>query len=460
MRHLAILLIAVSFPAVADELRPGWNRIPGAAGTGCSDGSPFAFYVRRADSNRLLIHLMGGGACWSAETCDPERGPYQRSLAEVPDPAQWRGVFDLDNPENPFAGWSMVFVPYCTADVHLGDRSAEYELPARDGKPASRFTIRHNGWRNMTTSLEWAFAHLPKPRRIFVVGTSAGALGSPIAAALVADRNRGAAIVQLGDGASGYRVVEAAASAAPTAWNLTATLPQWDGLRGQSAETITFEALYLAASRRHPEITFATCDSAEDEVQLSFLKLGGAAEGPLLPRMLRFTGTVAAGVPHFSSYIAGGASHALLPFAPFYTYLSKGVRLRDWVAALADGKPAASVRCADCARPELRFSAQDVALLQRADQLLAAPDRWDPKGSRPCPREPAARLSLDCALERAARDTRAPAAPEDLSYEVGAAADRVRQRLQAWNNAPGRTFAEVKALLAREQARAKASAVP
>jgi hypothetical protein len=118
---------------------------------------------------------MGGGACWSAETCDPESGPYQRSLADVPEPSKWQGIFELDDPENPFAGWSMVFVPYCTADVHLGDRTTEYALPARDGKPASRVTIHHNGWRND----HLAGVGVRPPSRspaIFVVGTSAGSL--------------------------------------------------------------------------------------------------------------------------------------------------------------------------------------------------------------------------------------------------------------------------------------------
>ena len=82
----------------------------------------------------------------------------------------------------------------------------------------------------------------------------------------------------------------------------------------------------------------------------------------------------------------------------------------------------------------------------------------EPK-TRPCPRPRAAGLATAPSSARHATP-RGRAVSEDLSYEVGATTERVRQRLQAWNNAPGRTFAEVKALLARVHARAKGFAGP
>jgi hypothetical protein len=452
-RYMAIAVLAAG-PALAagpPDLRPGWNRVPGATGTQCADGSPYEFYVRPGDPERLLVHLMGGGACWSAETCDPEGGTYVRSLAGLPEPSTWGGMFELDNPENPVAGWTVLFVSYCTGDVHLGDRTAEY---APKDKP--RFTVHHNGWRNLTSALDWTLARLPRLRRAFVTGTSAGGLASPMAAALLAERRPGVAVVQLADSSGGYRSEEP--SAGPAAWNVLGALPAWDGLRGQTAETVSFETLYLVAARRHPEIQFASYDSAEDEVQRFFNKLRDGRAGPLLPRILQAQGTIAAAVPRFASYVAGGMSHGALPWPWFYAYTVGGVRLRDWVAALAEGKPVSSVRCPSCARPELHFTADDIALLDRADQLLAAPERWTRDEPRPCPADAAAALGLGCAVERAARGGHAHAAVEDLRYEVGPIADDVRlgQRLRAWNNAAGRSFAEVKALLARERERARA----
>jgi hypothetical protein len=47
----------------------------GSAGFGppmCGDGTPFCFYVSRSRSNtdKLLVEIMGGGACWDEETCN------------------------------------------------------------------------------------------------------------------------------------------------------------------------------------------------------------------------------------------------------------------------------------------------------------------------------------------------------------------------------------------------------
>lgn len=51
----------------------------GAAGFGppmCGDGTAFCFYVSRSRSNtdNLLVEIMGGGACWDADTCDYNSG--------------------------------------------------------------------------------------------------------------------------------------------------------------------------------------------------------------------------------------------------------------------------------------------------------------------------------------------------------------------------------------------------
>lgn len=47
----------------------------GAAGFGppmCGDGTAFCFFVSRSRSNneKLLVEIMGGGACWDEDTCN------------------------------------------------------------------------------------------------------------------------------------------------------------------------------------------------------------------------------------------------------------------------------------------------------------------------------------------------------------------------------------------------------
>ena len=93
--------------------------------------------------------LQGGGACFSAETCGPGSETFTRNLAigEAPD---FGGIFDETNPENPLAGHSIVYVPYCTGDVHLGDRVTEY---------SDTVTIDHNGFPNARKGLDTVLAN-------------------------------------------------------------------------------------------------------------------------------------------------------------------------------------------------------------------------------------------------------------------------------------------------------------
>ena len=55
-----------------------WTMIEPGGATACSDGSPYRFYVKPGESDRLFVFLNGGGACWTGETCDSqsERATY------------------------------------------------------------------------------------------------------------------------------------------------------------------------------------------------------------------------------------------------------------------------------------------------------------------------------------------------------------------------------------------------
>ena len=97
-------------------------------------------------------------------------------------PTKIGGVFDAANPENPFKGWTQVFVSYCTGDSHLGAKDLAYTTSA--GKA---LTIHHRGKVNVQSALDWEYANYPAPSRVFVGGGSAGAIASPFYAGVVAD---------------------------------------------------------------------------------------------------------------------------------------------------------------------------------------------------------------------------------------------------------------------------------
>jgi hypothetical protein len=77
------------------------------------------------------------------------------------------GFADQSDPRNPFRGWNVVFVSYCSCDVHFGDAAQDY--PPH---------VEHRGYDNSRIVEKWAREHFVNPEEIFVTGSSAGAYGA------------------------------------------------------------------------------------------------------------------------------------------------------------------------------------------------------------------------------------------------------------------------------------------
>jgi len=100
-----------------------WTWFP-VDGNTCMDGSATGIGLNLDyASDKLVIFLEGGGACFNAISCggaSHQDGFGAAELADFADYAEEAGILDRDDPDNPVAGWSYVFVPYCTGDVHAG----------------------------------------------------------------------------------------------------------------------------------------------------------------------------------------------------------------------------------------------------------------------------------------------------------------------------------------------------
>lgn len=330
-------------PTEASATPTDWQKISSAANTTCSDGSPYSFFVRQGDPNKLLVYFQGGGACWFRQNCDPQMSPsYSIQVGNI-DRANF-GIFNLDNPDNPFKDHTTVFAPYCTADVHMGASDTVYP-PVEEGQ--TDLVIRHQGRANVEAVLQWTYEHVPSPQSIFVTGSSAGAIPSPLYTALIADHYVNARIAQLGDGAGGYRRTNND-SRPDEQWGTFDFITQEQGFANLRPETMTYESLYIAAAQAHPDITFAEYDAAEDAVQKRFLSMSGQKDVALQQAIEANHADIRREVGNFSSYIAGGDSHTILGRPEFYTLASNGVAIRDWVAALANFETVENVTCAPC----------------------------------------------------------------------------------------------------------------
>ena len=334
--------------SLASDTPARWSAISPGGETRCSDGSDYRFYVKPGDPSKLLVYLQGGGACWMRSNCDPAMSPtYTINVAGV-HPARYGGIFDAGNEANPFSAHTMVFAPYCSADVHLGASDAVYEPITPDQGP---LTIYHRGFANMAAVLDWTYEHVRDPQNIFVTGSSAGAIPSPYYAMKIADHYPRARVTQLGDGAGGYRRRDNR-SAPHVRWGTLKVLRGEPGFEDLADDAFNYETLYIRAAKRRPDVQFAEYDAAEDAVQKEFLALGGSEVGSLIEALKANHADVRAEVDNFRSYIAGGDSHTILGRDEFYAYAADGRSVRDWVAEHASGARVGDVACRDCVLPE------------------------------------------------------------------------------------------------------------
>ena len=100
----------------------------------CLRGDPYRVEIHHGTNNKVLLYLEGGGACWNNQSC--WEAPTAKLTA---DPLFGAGIFELDNPDNPFKDWNIVYVPYCDGSVFGGDNVADYDgkphLPPRPAEP-------------------------------------------------------------------------------------------------------------------------------------------------------------------------------------------------------------------------------------------------------------------------------------------------------------------------------------
>src|SRR5690606_5667790 len=100
--------------------------------------------------------------------------------------------FDVDADKNPVGDWSFVFVPYCTGDVHAGDR-ADQAVPDVGG--AQQFV----GYRNVAAYLERIVPTWSGVGHVLVTGESAGGFGAAFNYDRIADAFPGTRVTLLDD---------------------------------------------------------------------------------------------------------------------------------------------------------------------------------------------------------------------------------------------------------------------
>ena len=340
-----LLLIATATPlqaGAADGLggetharASGWTEVHPAGETTCALDTPFSFFHRTGpDPSKLLVYFEGGGACWEWVSCS---GMFDTNVADD-ELSPFRGIFDFANPDNPFREHTVVFIPYCTGDVHIGDSMQRY------GDSSTR-PIAHRGFRNVRAVLDWLSSREQVATNLVVSGTSAGSYGALFYAPRIAEMFPGATVSLIGD--SGVPLLKDYPGVLER-WGTASVVSQLRRMTGAvSREDLTLERAHQYFAARHPRALLAHVTSDRDGIQSAFYLISGSPQARDVTYAL--LDSLEATIPRFRSFVVEGTDHGLFVTDKFYSYEIEDMRLVDWVRRAAAGEPVGRHRCADCA---------------------------------------------------------------------------------------------------------------
>jgi hypothetical protein len=151
-------------------------------GTRCGDGSSYAFWLRLAPAGqplgKIVTDMQGGGVCVFESQCTSVPARLFNAL----DDDQPDGGYLSTNPAvNPFSDRTMLFMPYCTQDVHIGGGSTSvfpsltvHRFGAVNARAALSY-LRDVLWAAMDADEPGGWQ--PDDLEVFFAGESAGGFG-------------------------------------------------------------------------------------------------------------------------------------------------------------------------------------------------------------------------------------------------------------------------------------------
>jgi len=346
-----LLFVAACGDKFDDEVDPGnpfseaedalgqWTWIP-VSDMVCRDLSTTGIGVRlQADATKLLIYLEGGGACFNDFTCNSNPASFGNNaffLWNVGVGSQ--GIFDIDRAENPVQDWNMVYIPYCSGDLHGGVNPNTQDL--------KNFV----GFENVRQALDLIGPYFSGAETVLLTGSSAGGVGTFFNFEQVHSAFSGAAVHLLND--SGPFLEEDSVLAPclqqvwrdefnlsiPTACSNCVTM-SGDGL----------EAFYNYFATTYPNSEFGLVCYKEDGVLRNFLGYSqdecSLLDGgfPQLPNGLftdaltELRDNVLEPAGNWSTFYLDGADHVLLGNNKLYNEQAGGKTIAAWLGDLLDG---------------------------------------------------------------------------------------------------------------------------
>jgi hypothetical protein len=321
-----------------------WVDFPEAL---CRDGSATGIGVRlNPKSSKVAIYLEGGGACFHGDSClindvllnfgSAAFGAWAAATGSA-------GIFDSSRSDNPFRDWNMIYVPYCSGDVHAGNKE-HVDVP---GGPSDQMFV---GYRNIGLYLERLVPTFAGAEQVVLTGISAGGVGAAfnydrVAAAFC--RSRVTLLDDSGPVMADQYLSPCLQERWREMWNLDATLPpDCASCRGPDGGGLVNFLPYLTT--KHPNDQLGIISANRDSIISLFFGYGANNCQGLSGISAGMSGdTFEAGLmdvrsrfimpsKNWGSYLIDSTSHTWITALTFYNTSVNGVPLPQWVDALVN----------------------------------------------------------------------------------------------------------------------------
>lgn len=333
-----------------------WNEIVVGGRARCGSGLPFGFFVRPGDPSKFVIEYMGGGMCFDSASCmrtttsratiTTSNYNLMRSGFKLVNSGKMKpyGIYDHGNQRNPVRGFTHIFVPYCTGDIHWGNQDVLHD---------ASLLFRHRGGVNAGTVLEWIKREIPASnvKRALVTGCSAGSYGSILWAPHVVRAYPNAKVVQCGDSGAGV-IKRSWMHHVEDTWRISrgGAIPDWiPGLPITRGNIINWNVtdIYKRIAGHYTNATFSQFNYEKDNSQLSFFQLTGAAHANYTTwrgHLVSSLNDIQRASPNFDTYTVDNTGpkarpkHCVINSNDMYKVSVNGESFTQWLQQLIEGK--------------------------------------------------------------------------------------------------------------------------
>jgi len=316
-----------------------WVEYKPEGGTSCARGGEFSFFVHEGDPNKIVIDFFGGGACWNKKTCKKGSKIFIDSMRNFrkKNKKNITGIYDKKDKKNPLLNWTHVLIPYCTGDIHIGEKDQTY------WKGNKKFVINHRGATNVKAVLDFVDQKYVFPEKILMAGCSAGAYGSIYWLPHVKEMYPTSKLYQFADSGAGVITDNFFMDHAKKKWDAWKNIPSWIVNKPKN-----LVELYSVYGDYYPDVSLSQFSYRRDKLQKLFYLLMGGKKADWKNHIKAHINEIDSSLDNFNYYLSEGNKHCVLLYPRFYETKVDGEYLGDWLKKLVEDDTVENKMCARC----------------------------------------------------------------------------------------------------------------